>query len=766
VPDLEDYRRKRDFGATPEPEPVERTGPAGARPRFVIQRHDARSLHFDLRLEHEGVLLSWAVPKGVPLRTAVKRLAVQTEPHPLEYLDFAGVIPEGEYGAGRMTVWDAGEYDLVGRAAGEWKVRLDGGLLRGEYHLVRTGAGDSDQWLLFRSAQGGEGPPDPRPRFRELRPMQPTLVERPFDDPEWSFEVKWDGYRALVLISPDGDEIRSRSGQDLSEEFDFGDLRRSVFMQEAVLDAEIVVLDARGRADFGALQRRQGRPTLMAFDLLYADGLWLLDEAWAVRRELLGRVLTPEAPPQVRMSDDMPGRGTALFEAAAAQGIEGIVAKRHDSPYRPGARTDAWRKVKVRRVGDFVIGGFTLGEGSRRHTLGAVIVGEHEDDGLVHRGQVGSGIGDEAAGALRARLDPLVLDGSPFEGEVAVDGETRWVEPVLRCRVSYAELTDEGRLRAPVFEQLVVERGDGSVDERVVTDGARRVRLTNLSKPFWPDDGLTKGDLVDHYAAVAEVIVPHLSDRAMILKRYPDGIAGEAFFQHNVPAGAPDWLRTAELARSDDPGRATNTYAVVDDPLALLWVANLGCVDMNPWQSRVDTPDQPTHVLFDLDPMEGVGFARVAEVALLVRSELEDLGLCGYPKTSGGAGMHVFVPVAPGPSYEVARLFALAVARRLAAARPDLVTTEVPKAKRGPRVCIDSNQNGRGRSISSVYSLRPRPGAPVATPLRWDEVGDHLAPERFTTAEVVRRIGAHGDLFAPVLDDAQDLAAAVHRLSG
>ena len=759
--DLREYRGKRDFSATPEPAPGGVAG-SGA-PRFVIQRHDARSLHFDLRLEVDGVLVSWAVPKGVPLRTDLRRLAVQTEDHPLEYLDFAGVIPTGQYGAGRMTVWDSGTYEVIGRTDGEWKIVLAGGVITGEYHLVRTGG---DQWLLFRAAAAGPGIPDPAPRFGELRPMLPKLVDEPFDNPEWAFEVKWDGYRALALVGADGVRLQSRSGQDLSDEFDLGDLRRAVFVQEAILDGEVATLGADGQADFGRLQRREGSLSLILFDVLYADGVWLLDQTWAVRRALLSRMVTPEAAPQVRISDEIIGRGKELFAAAAAQAVEGIVGKRMDSPYLPGQRSDAWRKVKVRQQDTFVVGGFTRGEGTRRATLGSVVVGEMIGGELHHRGQVGSGLTDDAAIELRARLNGLARSESPFcDFDAPVEGPVTWVSPQVRCSVSYAELTDDARLRAPVLEKVLADEPTPASDKRVVADGERRVTTTNLTKVYWEPEGITKGDLIDHYASVAEAIVPHLAGRAMILKRYPDGADAEPFFQHNIPPGAPDWLDRVELSRSDKPGSAPNTYVVVDDPLALLWVANLGCIDMNPWQSLAERPDEPTQVLFDLDPMDGVPFAKVVEVAHLVREQLEVLGLRGYPKTTGGSGMHIFVPIAPGLNYEVVRLFALAIADILVRERPGLVTSEVSKVKRGRRVYIDANQNGRGSSISCVYSLRPRRKAPFACPLHWDEVVDGLLPEHFTIGGAGRRLGEVGDLFAPVLDAPQDLAGAIERLS-
>lgn len=781
---LEEYRRRRDFGGTPEPEGG--GGAAGGPPRFVVQRHDARALHFDLRLEHEGALASWAVPKGLPLREGRKRLAVRTEDHPLEYLGFAGTIPPGQYGAGLMTIWDSGTYSREPSRDDEWKLVLEGEVLRGHYHLVRTGSRSGrEEWLVFRSAQGPPGPPDPRERFRSMRPMLAESAERPPEGEGWAFELKWDGFRALTLVSPDGTELRSRSGLDLTERFaGLGDLRRGILWQEAVLDGEVVVLDERGRASFQALQSGAGTPTLMVFDVLYADGTWLLERPWSERREALAGAIRPDREPRIRLSSHVVGQGAELLRAAREASVEGIVAKRVGAPYRPGRRAADWTKVKLRREGVFVVGGWREGAGSRRHGLGSLLVGETEGGVLRYRGAVGSGIGPELADSLRARLAGLERDDPLLRGVPSdVRAGAHWLEPVLRCEVEYAELTDEGRLRAPVFRGLVDGGRDGVADrgasgaaagastppegedERVVRDGPRRVRLTNLRKVWWADEGRTKEDVLHHYLRVASAIIPHLAGRPLILKRYPNGIEGEFFFQHNVPDPAPEWLRVARLSRSGRAGDPTSRYAVVEDPLSLLWVVNLGCIEMNPWQSRADAPDEPTQVLFDLDPAEGLPFSAVVEVALLVRDELERVGLRGYPRTSGASGMHIFVPLSPGHEFEAARLFAGVVGERLRAARPDLVTTETRVADRGPRVYLDANQNGRGRSVASVYSIRPLPGAPVATPLEWDEVQPTLDPRDFPPAAVAARIAERGDLFAPTLSDLQELAPAVGRLA-
>ena len=784
TPPLEEYRRKRDFGATPEPGPEDAPEPAGdPRPRFVVQRHDARALHFDLRLEVDGALASWAVPKGPPLREGVRRLAVRTEDHPLEYLDFAAVIPEGQYGAGRMTIWDRGHYEVELRAEREWKVVLHGAVLRGNYHLVRTGGDGKEEWLLFRSAKGPPGAPDPLERFAGLRPMLAESRPEAFDDDRWAFELKWDGYRALALVTGDATALRSRNGRDLAGAYpELADLRRAVLCQEAVLDGEVVVLDGDGRPSFADLQSGRGPRTYMAFDLLYVDGEWLLDRPLSERAARLAEVLSPEGPPRVRRSDHVVARGRDLQAAAAERDVEGVMAKRLASTYRPGTRTGDWLKIKSRPELEATIGGFTEGKGGRTGGVGALLVGQPEDGRLRYLGHVGSGLSRESERMLRARLLALEVPEAPFSAPPATNAPVHWARPELRCRVAYAEVTADGRLRAPVYLGLVEDASapDGAgaggaapparilpegADEQTLAAGERRVRLTNLRKPYWPD-GVTKGDLIEHYLRLAPVLVHHVAGRPLILKRYPNGILGDHFFQHNLPEGAPRWLSRARLSRSGREGQETNDYAVVDDALGLAWIVNLGCIDLNPWQSRAATPDEPTQVLFDLDPNEGVPFDAVVETALLVREQLEALGMRGYPKTTGASGMHVFLPIQPGPSYEAVRLMAQLVQRELIRRRPDLVTGEPMIRDRGPRVYLDANQNGRGRSISSVYSVRPLPGAPVATPLGWEEVLPGLDPGGFTMDVVAERVRVHGDLFRRALEDRQDLSAAVGRMPG
>lgn len=765
---LDEYRRKRDFARTPEPAPRASDG-ASSTPRFVIQRHDARAVHYDLRLEHEGALESWAVPKGLPLRAGDKRLAVRTEPHPLEYLTFAGTIPSGQYGAGRMSIWDEGTYEPIAFGPDEVKIVLHGAVATGEYHLVRTGDdGGRSQWLLFRATAAGPGGVDPAERFRSLRPMLASVAAEPFDDPAWSFEIKWDGYRALVMVTSEGTQIRSRTGRDMTARFPrLGDLRREVDAQEVVIDGEICALDEAGRAVFQDLQSSSRPVTLVAFDLLHVDGRWLLDRPYTERRDELRRVLTPGADGKLMLSDDVLGEGRSLFAAIAARGGEGLVAKRRASVYAPGGRGSDWRKIKVRTEVEGVICGFMPGEGSRRDTFGALVIGRRTDAGLTYIGRAGSGFTEASTRDLRHRLDRLVSDDCPFSRPPRDVKGVQWVRPVLGCRVSYGELTNDGQMRSPVFIGLVehepAERSGTVLDltapELRVRDGDREVRLTNLGKPFWSVKGITKGDVLDHYARVAPFLVPHLAGRPMVLKRYPNGWDAAHFFQHALPDTAPDWLRRVTLRR----GGEDVTYAVVDDPLSLLWVVNLGCIDLNPTHARAATPQLADYVLFDLDPQEGVTVDELFETALLVREALAEVGLRCHAKTSGSRGVHVLVPVEP-IGHESVRLFSQVIAQRIVARRPDLVTVEMAKARRGRRVYIDTNQNGEGKTIASVYSLRPVAAASVSTPLEWDEVVAGVDPALFTMAAVAQRVSDRGDLFAPVLRRDQDLAAAIGAL--
>jgi bifunctional non-homologous end joining protein LigD len=766
---LDEYRRKRHRKKTPEPfgSGSKRRGP----PRFVIQRHDARRLHYDFRLERDGVLASWAVPKGVPLNRGERRLAVHVEDHPLEYGDFEGTIPAGEYGAGTVEIWDRGTYELLEeKKNGGLTVRLDGERLDGVWTLVPAALDRNPKnWLLLRK----DGAPNERgaTSYAAMKAMSTDTLPK---GEGWIYEPKWDGFRALVTLDGGDARLTSRNGNDLTERFKAvaRAAERGFRTADGVFDGEICALDDQGRSRFSLLQQGKGTPALVVFDVLEIEGEPLVDLPLSERRKRLeklvdqrvgGLVLSPQF-------DD----GEALLRAAKEQGLEGVVAKRLDSPYFMGRRGPEWRKVKVRGRQEVVIAGFTKGQGRRSGGFGALVVGVHEAGGLRWAGNVGTGFSDAEIRRLLGLLKPLQRPDSPFTQTPKMPrvkkSDVVWVEPRLVAEVEFAEWTSEGRLRAPAY--LGVREDKPADDVRredvdlppVITKGKRQLRLSNLDKVFWPDEGVRKGDLLAYYRDVAEVLVPHLRDRPFTMKRYPDGWQGNHFFQKQAPSHMPEWIPRVPFPASTREGeKKIIEYALVNDELALLWMVNMACIDMHVWSSRQDKSEHPDWVMFDLDPAEGARFEDVITVANLVRETLELLDLEAFPKTSGSRGIHILMPIARRHTHAEAREFASIIAGALARAHPGLVTTEWAKTKR-KGVLVDANQNGPGKTNASVYSVRPRAGAPVSTPLRWEEIHPGLDLTTFTMGTVLDRVARDGDLFAGVLEGKQSLTKALKAL--
>jgi bifunctional non-homologous end joining protein LigD len=768
---LREYRRKRDPARTPEPfSGGDR--PSGA-PIFVVQRHDARRLHYDFRLERGGALASWAVPKGVPLEPGGRALAVHVEDHPLEYAGFAGEIPSGEYGAGTVEIWDDGTYDLVEeKPNGQLTVRLHGRRLNGEWTLVPARLDGKEQnWLLIRRSGGAEA----RTGHGEYGPMLATPADDVPGGSGWLFEVKFDGYRALAYVTGGDVVLRSRNGNDLTERFASvaAQVTHAVRTPNAVLDGEVCRLDISGRSSFSELQRGTGPLVYYVFDLLEEDGVPLVDLSLTERRERLRAVLDGRNR-TVLWSEDFTD-GHALLQAADEQGLEGVIAKRAESRYLPGRRTREWLKVKVQREQEFVVAGYTRGAGRRAGTFGSLVLAVHDGEELRYVGNVGTGFDDAEIRKLLALLEPLHRDDAPFREVPKMPrvrrSDVHWVEPVLVAEVRFGEWTHDGHLRHPAYlglrddkpaEEVVAERpaSNGPSQADVIRLGSRELRLSNLDKLFWPDEGITKGDLLAYYRAVSPVLLPHLRGRPFTMRRYPDGAGGKAFFQKDAPKHMPEWIKTFEATVS--PGKVVR-FPLVDDEFALLWMVNMGCIDMNAWYSRVDRPDRPDFVLFDLDPTPDVPWSQTIEVALVLRDLLEALELESFPKTSGGKGFHVLVPVERRATYSDTRRFAEVVAGAIVGAHPKLATTEWSKSRRRG-VLIDANQNGEGKTIASAYSVRPHPGAPVSTPLRWDEVDGSLDPARFTMDAVLERVRDHGDLYAGVLTTRQSLSKALRKV--
>jgi len=771
---LKEYRRKRDPKKTPEPFAGKKRS---KKPIFVVQRHDARRLHYDFRLERNGALASWAVPKGVPLEPGQQHLAVHVEDHPLEYATFEGEIPKGQYGAGQVEIWDSGTYELLEeKKNGGLTVRLDGERLQGTWALVPAKlSGDPKNWLILRKRDDRAATPAKR---REYVPMLATLVDDLPKGDDWVFEVKWDGYRALAYVSGGDVTLRSRRGNDFTERFTSvaSALAKAVKTPDCVLDGEVCALDDEGRSSFSAMQ--QGKPetplVYYVFDVLEVEGESLVDLPLEERRERLEQLIDRRNR-TVKISEFFDD-GEALLAAVREQGLEGVIAKRVGSRYVVGRRSRDWLKIKTHGGQEFVIAGYTKGQGRRSGAFGSLVLGYYQGDELVYAGNVGTGFNEAEIERLLGKLRPLERKTSPFREVPKMPkvkkGDVVWVTPKLVCNVEFAEWTHDGHLRAPVYQGLREDKSAGEVQrERAapippeIRKGRRVLKLSNLDKPFWPEEGITKGDLLAYYRDIAPVLVPHLKDRPFTMKRYPNGWKGDFFFQKDAPKHMPSWIKTRAFRSTSRESRQKRTirYPLVNDELALLWMVNMACIDMNAWYSRVDKAERPDFVLFDLDPSEDVGFPEVIEVALLLKQALDGLGLKSFAKTSGADGMHVLVPIARRHTYGDTREFSEIVARALARTHRGLVTTEWSKAKRRG-VLIDSNQNGEGKTIASAYSVRPRTGAPVSTPLRWDEVNEELNPAVYTMEVALARVEQHGDLFEGVLTTKQSLGEALRSL--
>ncbi len=624
-----------------------------------------------------------------------------------------------------------------------------------------------------------------------ITPMAATLTEQPPSRSDWLFEVKWDGVRALCFIQGGNLRILSRNGRRCEQQYpELSVVPHYLAADEAIVDGEIAVLDAQGISRFELIQPRiantdagavahlaRSTPVvLFAFDLLYLDGYDLRQCALRDRRRALEAILTPTGV--LRLSEHFTGEGEAVLEAARQAGLEGLLAKRAGSRYEP-RRSREWLKIKLVLQQEFLICGFT--EGEREH-FGSLVLGVWGEGGLLWTGNVGTGFNRAAMEALYRRMQPLIAPDPPFAPGTPMPRQATWLRPELVAMVKFANWTQDGRLRAPVYLGLrddvdprAVRREGGGAkpartsalppgaqEEAAVSINGHALRFTNLNKIFYPEHGYTKRDVLSYYDAVADLILPHLKDRPLSLKRYPDGIHGEYFFQKDMPR-TPSWLRTVPIYHEEKRGAATN-YAFADDRAGLLYLVNLGCIDHNPWMSRLDALDSPDFVLIDLDPEE-CPYERIVEAALLVKKQLDALGMAGYPKTTGGGGMHIYIPIEPVYSYDDSRNFAELLARLAVAERPDLFTTPRPVARREKgKVYFDYLQNGRGKTIASPYSLRAFPGAPVSTPLAWREVKPGLQPGDFTMRNAPARFERVKDLFAGVLEKPQRLEKALERV--
>jgi bifunctional non-homologous end joining protein LigD len=771
---LRSYRSKRDFQETPEPSGKRARGGAAKLARFVVQEHHATRLHWDLRLEHDGALASWAIPNGLPEAPKDNRLAVRTEDHPLEYLEFHGDIPKGSYGAGRMTIWDRGTYELLKWDARKIEVRFHGERLDARYALFAISKEDAPKdWMIHRMDPPAD--PDREPMPEQVLPMLARSGQLPRDDARWGYEIKWDGVRAIAFSEPGRLRLQARSGTDITARYpELSKLNRALSSHSAILDGEVVAFGEDGRPSFEALQRRmhvtsessvrrlaKALPvTYMIFDLLWLDGHSLMARTYGERRELLaGLELDGErwqAPAHVV------GNGAQVLAVSAEQGLEGVIAKRLDCPYEPGRRSNGWIKVKNVQREELLVCGWLPGEGRRRDRIGALLVGMREPDGrLRYAGRVGTGFTESELDRLRALLAPLEIEASPFEADPtrpAPPKEAIFVEPRHHALVEFLEWTKEGVLRAPSYKGLVdlVVIRDETAKAATVDVESREVRLANPRKVLYPQTGFTKRDLVEYYAAIAPVLLPHLRDRPLTLKRYPNGVEGQFFYEKNAPSHRPDWV-------SVTPELHDIRFVLAQDVATLVWLGNLADLELHTSLAHVADYGRPSMVVFDLDPGPGTSIVECCEVGLLLEGMLAGLGLRTIAKTSGSKGLQVYAPLNdPEVGYDQTKPFAKVVAETLEQGRPDLVVSRMTKKLRSGRVLVDWSQNDRHKTTVSVYSPRAKDRPTVSAPVTWDEVracDDARDPELlvFDTEQVLARVRDQGDLFAEALTLTQEL---------
>lgn len=837
---LKDYNAKRDFTQTAEPSDPADTNKGAL--KFVVQRHQASTLHYDFRLEMDGVLKSWAVPKGPSLNPRDKRLAMRVEDHPYNYRTFEGDIPEGNYGAGHVDIWDEGEYHAAGitdRKAGEKALLeglqkgslsfvLQGRKLQGEFSLVEMKGRQKNAWLLVKKNDeravhqdydaedfaAGHSPARPdkaatkktaakaksTPAARQtmphaIQPMMARLTDEAFDDEAWIFETKWDGYRAVAEIRNGAVELYSRSGKSFRSTYPPIVAELARLGHDAVLDGEVVVLNDQGYATFQNLQNYQNTPHenlyYYVFDLLYLDGEDLRDRPLLERKqklEPLVRGLTC-----VRYSTHVVGKGKDYFKQAQKNRLEGIMAKLAASPYRTGRRSEEWLKIKTHLRQEVVIGGFSEPKGSRQH-LGALLLGVYEGDQLRYIGQSGSGFNQQGLRQLKDRLEPLAQPQSPFAGKVRVSRNVTWVKPELVCEISFAEWTAQGNVRQAIFEGLrpdknarevtrekmehtpeVVAKAEAGAppaakkakrpatakkaEERRIA--GRQVTLTSLEKLYWPGENITKGDLIQYYQQIAPVLLPYLQDRAESLLRHPNGIEAPGFFQKDMKDTLPDWIQTVTI-RSESTNEDVR-YIVCQDAATLAYMNNLGCIQLNPWNARMQRLDQPDWAVIDLDPGQN-SYDEVVEVARVVKQVADAIGASCYPKTSGATGMHIYFPMGGRYSFAAVKQFAHRFAQKVHQRLPRLTSLERMPKERRHQVYLDYLQNATGQTIAAPYCVRPRPGATVSAPLRWEEVKPGLQPGDFTLHTMPARLKAQGDLFRGVLGKGLDLEAKMEAL--
>ena len=895
---LEKYHQKRKFDKTPEP----KGGKSQKKSKliFVVQRHGASRLHYDFRLEMEGVLKSWAVPKGPSLNPSDKRLAVMVEDHPYDYKDFEGTIPKGNYGAGEVEIWDAGTYEplhavknkkdetvlLQELKDGSLKLVLNGEKLKGEFALVKMKTADEgNNWLLIkhkdefavsenydaenftekssdvsaflkeRKTKSGKKYYGGRVAEKEkdfIKPMLATTGNEPFDDDEWVFEIKWDGYRAIAETG-NPPKLYSRNGISFAKRYPFITEALKQQKHQMILDGEIVAYNESGMPQFQLLQHYEPEDeTLLVyhvFDLLFLNGHSTEALTLLQRKELLKEALVETD--YIQYNDHVVGTGKSFFNAVLEKDMEGIIAKKSDSAYAAGFRSIHWVKFKNNSTTEVVICGYTDPSGSRSY-FGSLILGRFIGGKLIFAGHSGSGFNEKTLKEIHDELQPLKTEKSPFSPVPKTNGKPHWVMPERVCTIKFTEETRDASFRHPVFigmredmdvddlksssqldltspeppissatkpktpvsktnpprqsaqsasapkkspakkplrqsaqsagsknqsagaqknstEKKPLRKSAQSAGSKNQSAGSKnqsprsKPLITNPQKIYFPNEGITKGQVIEYYNRMSKYILPHLKNRPQSLNRFPNGISEPGFYHKDSAENAPDFVDSLKIY-SESSNRDID-YIICNNKSTLLYLANLGCIDMNPWASRSQNLQNPDYLIMDLDPSEKNNFEEVIEAALATHEVLQSCGAASYCKTSGASGIHVYVPLGAKYDYDIVRNFGNLIALKVNELLPDTTTLERSLSKRARnKIYLDYLQNRRGQTVASVYSLRPKPGATASAPLEWKEVKKGLHPSDFDIHTLPVRVEKTGDIFKPVLGKGIDIAKCLNKL--
>ncbi|MDO3625718.1 DNA ligase D [Mucilaginibacter sp. BT774] len=824
---LAEYIKKRVFNKTTEPKGGKSDNKHLA---FVVQRHHASHLHYDFRLELDGVLKSWAVPKGPSMNPGDKRLAMMVEDHPFDYRKFEGIIPQGNYGAGVVMIWDKGTYTSLsekraddvknlraGLKAGNLKFKLNGEKLKGEFALVKLHSGEDNSWLLIKHKdqfavtkkydseslvpadvkklgnnkngnvealsnrrktqpeETKEEADDEPAGEKAYTPMMAKLEAKVFDDSDWIYEKKLDGYRAIGYTGKKA-KLISRNNIDFSKDYKPIIDELKVIGQDAILDGELVIEDKEGKSKFQHIQNYKNDTTAgtlkyYVFDLLKLNGHDLRGMELIKRKELLKTLVKSLKSTRIIYNDHITGKGTELFAKAKKEGWEGIIGKDMHSIYASSKRSDRWQKFKLQNSQEAIICGYTAPTGSRKH-FGALVLGINEGKKIRYIGNCGTGFNETSIRELYEKMQPLETDKKPFEQKVHQRTKVTWTKPKLVCEVWYAEWTADGHLRQPVYKGLRIDKNEENVvmetpnkqvaDEEVFTFGRDQVKGTHLSKVFWKDEGITKGELIHYYKDMADYIIPYLKDKPISMRRQPNGIVDEGFFQKDVDAShLPSYIKT-EPVYSESNDKNIN-YIIGKDAATLLYMVNLGCIEINPWLSSYKKPENPDFVVIDIDPHD-VPFTEAVEVALKTKEVFDRMKLDVFVKTSGSKGLHIYCYLGAKYDYDFTKMFAEYTANIIHDELPDITSVERNPAKRRNKTYIDFLQNRRGQTIACPYSVRPKPGATVSAPLHWNEVDNHLKLSDYTINTMRERVKNTDDPWKDLTKSKADLKSALELL--